>query len=287
MKKISLFLLAANLIVSLWLYTNFNQSQTTVAKKEQSNGNADVILTLKEVGVEPVQDSTEVMAAIDVASTTKPVDLDIEVAEGDDASSSLFSLDQGVQKNVKNLQKNVETRVKEAIGFVGDVIDDIEAPVAPTLQCYTLGPFLSAQDADNAARRLQEKNIELVVSETERHDPGGYWVYVPSDSLRSARKQIDELKRRGVEDVAISTEAGVRHWVSLGVYSTKERAQRRQAALSNLGFYTRMEGRVVKTPEHWIDITLTPEQDPGMIDRAKSADWPSLKQTFCREAGNS
>jgi len=268
MKKISLFLLAANLIVSLWLYTNFNQSQTTVAKEEPRANNAEVILTLGEVGVEPVQNL-------------------IELETNDDTLSILFNAGRGLQKSVQNFQESVETRVNEMMGFVGAAIDNIEIPVAPTSQCYTLGPFLLAQNADSAAERLQEKNIQLVASETERPGLIGYQVTIPSDSLRSARKQIDELERRGVEDVGFSSESGVINSVSLGFYSSEERAWRRQTEISNIGFYTRIDKRVIRTPEYWIDITLTSEQDLGMINAVGSIDWPSLKQTFCREAGNS
>ena len=298
MKNISLFLLALNLIVGLWLYTTVSQTESIVAEKQAHATNADVILTLDEVVGDTDNKPSDLPSvdSIDVAAATAPlpaasdVGAEVMVVVGEVAttgdSPSLPDMDKDPQQNLESLHQNVETRVKEVIGFVGDAIGDI-APPAPTPHCYTLGPFSTAEEADRAAQRLQEQNVNTVSSETERHRPGGYWVYIPSDSLRSARKQIDELKGRGIKDVGLSSHQGVRHWVSLGLYSTQERAQRRQRALSNIGFYTRMERRTVKTPEYWIDITLSPEQEPGSIDSAQEDTWPGLKQAFCRETGNS
>ncbi|MBL1432892.1 MAG: SPOR domain-containing protein [Gammaproteobacteria bacterium] len=287
MKKVSLFLLAVNLIIGLWLYTNLNRSTVFAGKKAQQDvTQAEVILTLDEMGVEasgkataPLsEDPIEVALAPNVELQSPLFVSEDDELEGENSEPSASDSDQ-------SLRQNVEAKVKQVVGFVGDVIDDIELPVTLKSHCYTLGPFAESAQAELAAQRLQAQVIQVTTSLTERHEAGGYWVYIPSDGLRSARKQIAELKRRGINDVALSSESGVRHWVSLGVYTTKERASRRQVALSNIGFYTRTEPRVIKVPEHWIDITLRPEQELTLIDGVRQDSWPVLKKTFCREAG--
>ncbi len=296
MKNISLFLLTINLIVGLWLYTTVSQTESSVAEKQTHTANVDVILTLDEIAGEVDKQPSDLLSvdSIDVVAATAPLpaasDAEDMVVVGEVATTSdapsLPDMDKDPQQSLESLRQDIETRVKEVIGFVGDAVDDI-APPAPTPHCYTLGPFSSVDEADRAAQRLQAQKVKTVSSQTEQHRPGGFWVYIPSDSLRSARKQIDELKKRGIKDVGLSTHQGVRHWVSLGLYSTQERALRRQRALSNIGFYTRMEQRTVKTPEYWVDITLSPEQASDLIDNARKDTWPELKQAFCRGTGNS
>lgn len=280
MKNVGLFLLAANLIFSLWLYVNHGASPTVAAKKTDSE-NIDEIITLSEFRTvaAPKPLLTPDSSVVRQAPDKKPVDTVIArdvVAPVENDSTNVAGVEE-------NFQDRVETRVKDIIGFVGEVID---IPAAPEPHCYILGPFAGAADADLAVTRLRRQNIQVSVSETESHKFGGYWVYIPSDSLRSARKQIAQLKELGIQDISLSTPGGVRHLVSLGVYSTRERAQRRQVALSNIGFYTRMEQRVIKSPEYWIDITLEPEQDTALIDSVSAEDWPSMQTAFCREAGN-
>lgn len=301
MKKVSLFLLAVNLIIGLWLYTSLSQPKFTKEEKEQQKiAQTEQIITLDEMGVEvsaetieaPSEEVVELASAQNITQVPEVTDsqdfaVDQEDRLADNSEgSSVLSADQNLQQSVENLQENVETTVKETISFIGNVIDDIELPEAPTPHCYTLGPFAESGAAESVAQSLQGQNVQVVTSLTERHEPGGYWVYIPSDGLRSARKQIAELKQRGIKDVGLSSQQGVRHWVSLGVYSTKVRAQRRQVALSNIGFYTRMEQRALKIPEHWIDITLSPEQELDLVDSVRLDSWPDLKETFCREAGN-
>ncbi len=307
MKKIALFLLAINLIIGLWLYTNLNQSKFAAEKKQQSVAGVDAILTLADIGIETSEQSAEMSTAIPgenvalvplentvVISPGGSVMIDKNDVPKDDRvdNRGLFDEDKDLRTNVENFKQSVGIKVKEVIGLVDDIIDDIELPVAPRghvaamPHCYTLGPFLLVDEAGKAAQRLQEQDVQVVSSQTERHQPGGYWVYIPSDGLRSARKQIAELQRRGIKDVSLSSQQGVRHWVSLGVYSTQERAQRRQVALANISFYTRVEQRVVKTSEHWVDIRLEPEQEQALIEGARLDSWPDMQKAFCREAGN-
>lgn len=305
MKKVSLFLLAANLIIGLWLYTNINQSKLAAEKTKQDDAvQAEVIITLDEMEhvletpppakleVEPkTETETEVLAAIEntdrsSGNNNRTEEFFISSEELDSASSAILDTAQDLKESAETLQKSVQEKVESVVGFFGEVIDDIELPVDPTASCYTLGPFADNAETESAQKRLQEKGILVVKSKTERRDPGGFWVYIPSDGLSSARKQIAELKRRGIEDVALSSEPGVRHWVSLGIYSTKERARRRQLSLSNIGFYTRVEQRSRKVSEYWIDITLTPEQDLALVETVKLDNWPEMQQSFCREAGN-
>ncbi|MBL1294556.1 MAG: SPOR domain-containing protein [Thiotrichales bacterium] len=297
MKKISLFLLAANLIIGLWLYTNINQSKLSAEKnKHDVTAQAEVIITLEEMeqaielppATEPV---VEVLAAVENVvphrANSDKADQKVASVEEIESESSVFAdTAKDLKENAEIIQKNVQEKVERVVEYFGEVIDDIELPVTPTPHCYTLGPFPDDAGAESAAKHLQGQNILVAKSKTERHEPGGFWVYIPSDGLSSARKQIAELKRRGIEDVGLSTEQGVRHWVSLGVYSTKERARRRQVALSNISFYTRVEQRARKVSEYWIDITLSPEQDLVLVERLKLDNWPEMKQSFCHETGN-
>lgn len=279
MKKVVLFLLGANLIFLLWLYGDYKQMPADSLEESVENTAIEEMITLSELGVDVPTAAQPEQAIVTNDSQEPPIATEEESSIDTSDFVSAIGID-------AELKEKVESSVKDAVSFVADVIDEIELPQVPQPHCYTLGPFIAKADAELAIERLIEQDITVSLSHTERHESGGYWVFIPSDSLRSARKQIEQLEALGVSDVSLASVSGVQHRVSLGVYSTKERAQRRQVALGNIGFYTRMEERVLKNPEYWIDIKLEQEQESSLIQSVATETWPAFQAAFCRETGN-
>ncbi|XZG70852.1 SPOR domain-containing protein [Chitinibacteraceae bacterium HSL-7] len=93
----------------------------------------------------------------------------------------------------------------------------------------------SAEQAEVARSRLATLNIRNQVLQAAKD--AKVWVYIPPlTDLDSARKKADELESLGVDDYFVVNDQG--RWqntVSLGVYSTREAAERRLASLQALG----------------------------------------------------
>ncbi|MDH5594668.1 MAG: SPOR domain-containing protein, partial [Gammaproteobacteria bacterium] len=71
----------------------------------------------------------------------------------------------------------------------------------------------------------------------EEKDKLGYLVFLPSTgSLDEARRSIEDLKKKKIEDYAIVTVDGIENTVVLGLYQTRPAVDRRTAELKELGY---------------------------------------------------
>lgn len=127
------------------------------------------------------------------------------------------------------------------------------APV-PALACASYGPLPSAAAAQTALQRLQK----LGLTAQERVMPGkvqfGYWVYLPPfGSRREAEAAAKMLKRRGVKDLYVVTDAADRNAISLGVFSQRGGALERLANIRKLGLHPALAERFRDAPRYWLE----------------------------------
>ena len=113
-------------------------------------------------------------------------------------------------------------------------------PVASTgpTACFAWHGLLAA-DLPNARKKLASLQLGGVVKtiNNEATSPTRFWVYIsPRPSLEDAQKKADELKALGITDFFVVNDGS--QWsrsVSLGLFSTREAAQRRLEALRQQG----------------------------------------------------
>ncbi len=287
MFKVVLVLLAANVIFLLWSQGDFLSAGPTSGKPaEQIEGVAEII-TLAELQV-TVPETPVATSEPDPQITHDETDKDKlvdQVAEGVTAevNDSPSFIDTVVSAAAESdIPEKLAESVGEAVSFAADVVEDLADTNEAEPLCFALGPFSNKELVELANQQLVRHRIQVSMKNSERYESKGFWVFIPSDSLSSAQSQIEDLKALGISDVALVTSSGVRHSVSLGVYSTRERALSRQAVLEDIGFYTRVQERSLKIPQYWIDIRLAPEQDIALLNSIVRSDWPELKDSFCR-----
>lgn len=132
----------------------------------------------------------------------------------------------------------------------GDRFAD-EAPV----RCATVGPFEQREIAEVGQERLRDLGIEALVREAAGQIRAGYWVYLPPfPSRNAARDTQDELRARGVQDLFIVTASDQRNAISLGLFTTAERADQRAAEIGRLGFTPRVAERFRDAPVYWLNF---------------------------------
>lgn len=130
---------------------------------------------------------------------------------------------------------------------------DGTAPVATA--CATLGPFDTAEAATAARERLVALGHAAAVRETGGQIRSGFWVYLPPFESRGAAKEVEnELRARGVRDLFIVTASENENAISLGLFSTPERADQRAAEIGRLGYSPRVAERFRDATVHWVDF---------------------------------
>lgn len=139
-----------------------------------------------------------------------------------------------------------------------------ESPApTPSMICATLGPFEERDIAGLARERLDEVGFRSVLRESGGQIRSGFWVYLPPFPSREAAEAIeDELRAKGVHDLFIVNGAGDRseqqNAISLGLFSTPERADQRAAEIGRLGYSPRVAERFRDATVYWVDFRQPP-----------------------------
>ena len=174
-----------------------------------------------------------------------------------------------------------------------DLETEILATVDPVTQCYSLGPLVNegdfealrgkldeALDVSNIREQTQQKTTYVVTTEQQA-------------SMQQAQALEEKFKTAGIRDVAIMRKANQLR-LSLGLYSSEQRAQRRQAELEKLGFMTEINTSQTQSSHYWYDLALESGRNAQalgsvIVDMAhtqKIAGASGLVFTQCEDTAN-
>lgn len=126
-------------------------------------------------------------------------------------------------------------------------------PVAeevPVDRCYSIGPFMAAEDQAAAAASLRRAGLEVKPRSSDVQEPIGYWVYLPAMASEEARRVAAALTRQGVSDYFI----GKQNYISLGAFSAKPAAEERRRQITALGYEPRLDPRFRTRTAFWLDV---------------------------------
>lgn len=111
--------------------------------------------------------------------------------------------------------------------------DGREMPAA----CYSLSSFPNLDEAEKMSQDFREAGVDAEARIGEEKEKLGYLIYLPSTgSLDDARRSVENLKQKQIEDYAIVTVEGVENTVVLGLYQTRPAVDRRSDELKALGY---------------------------------------------------
>jgi len=124
-------------------------------------------------------------------------------------------------------------------------------------RCVSIGPFNELAQAARAAALLRDRGFES----KQRAEPGemwqGYWVSV--GGLRTTAdetKLMKALARAGIRDARVMPDEPGGRRVSVGLFSERERADRRAQAVNKLGFRAEVTERTQPGTVYWIDMDV-------------------------------
>ena len=131
-----------------------------------------------------------------------------------------------------------------------------DAPAAAPngLLCVAVGPFDDSEVAARVAGGLRSNGVVVEVREESGQLRTGYWVHLPPfPSREAAEKVADDLHQKGAGDLFIVTASEQRHAISLGLFSSQDRADQRAAEIAELGYRPRIAERFREGAVYWLE----------------------------------
>lgn len=124
-------------------------------------------------------------------------------------------------------------------------------------QCVSVGPFDDPNLAAQAAALLKTKSFSPQQRIAQIPAVRRFWVYLDGfDSDAAVTRVLHRLEHGGIDDAeAMPVETGGRR-VSLGLFSDRDRADRRAKAVRDMGLKPKMGERMVPGTVYWLDLTV-------------------------------
>jgi hypothetical protein len=126
----------------------------------------------------------------------------------------------------------------------------VEVKPEVPLVCQTVGPLIVESDARAISELLSSQGYSPHTRVGEVREPSGYWVYMPAMEADKARRIVAELDANGMKDYFI----GKQNYISLGIFSRKDKAQSRLDQVQALGFDAILDQRYRTRSVYWLDI---------------------------------
>jgi cell division septation protein DedD len=132
----------------------------------------------------------------------------------------------------------------------------------PAQTCTSVGPFNDIASAARAAGVLTQRGFHLQQRAEEGDTIEGYWVFVGGmESDEDVAQIVGRLEKSGFTDAHIMKNYSTNRRVSVGMFSTRERAEKRASAVRNLGLQPEIGERKFPGTVYWVDVTL--KRGPG------------------------
>jgi hypothetical protein len=132
----------------------------------------------------------------------------------------------------------------------------------PNRTCTSVGPFNDIASAARAAGLLTQRGFSLRQRAEEGETIEGYWVFVGGmQSDDEVNRVVERLSKSGFTDAHIMKNYSTNRRVSVGMFSTRERAEKRAAAVQDMGLHPEIGERRFPGTIYWVDVTL--QRGPG------------------------
>jgi hypothetical protein len=125
----------------------------------------------------------------------------------------------------------------------------------PSQTCTSVGPFNDIASAARAAGLLTQRGFHLQQRAEEGETIEGYWVFVGGmQSADDVARVVGKLEKSGFTDAHIMKNYSTNRRVSVGMFTTRDRAQQRAAAVRNMGFQPEIGERRFPGTVYWVDV---------------------------------
>jgi sporulation related protein len=133
----------------------------------------------------------------------------------------------------------------------------------PNQACTSVGPFNDITSAARAAGLLAQRGFKLRQRAEEGETIEGYWVYVGGmQSDDEVSRVTERLAKNGFTDAHVMKNYSTNRRVSVGMFSTRERAEKRSVAVKNMGLQPEIGERKFPGTVYWVDVSVS--RAPGV-----------------------
>jgi len=150
----------------------------------------------------------------------------------------------------------------------GELTPDAGKEARQVSSCQTVGPLLEKDDATMLAAQLAAQGYASHMRTGEVRNPSGYWVYMPAMPAAEAHRIVAELDAHGLSDYYI----GKQNYISLGIFSRKDKAQRHLDEIRKLGFDAVLDRRYRTRDVYWLDV------EQGAMPLLASEAWAQIQK---------
>ena len=137
------------------------------------------------------------------------------------------------------------------------------AETAPVVDlCYTLGPFSEMTTLRRVTRAIKDHVVEASFRSKEEQEQTMFRVYVrPVGSKQEAKALIKELVSKNIRDYFIISDGPNKNGISLGYFSSKDRAYRHADRVRRLGFDATAEPVFRTYTIYWLDYRIRSDSE--------------------------
>jgi SPOR domain len=134
----------------------------------------------------------------------------------------------------------------------------VAAATAAPSSCTSVGPFNDIAHAARAAGLLTQRGFHLQQRAEEGETIEGYWVFVGDLQTDAELNQaVERLDKSGFTDAHVMKNYSTNRRISVGMFSTRERAEKRAAAVRAIGLEPEVGERKFPGTVYWVDVALT------------------------------
>jgi hypothetical protein len=134
--------------------------------------------------------------------------------------------------------------------------------------CVSIGPFGDIGSSARAAAVLKDKGFDPQQRAVAGETTQGFWVYVGGLTTDAQVETVrQDLIFHGIADAHAIADAGaVDRRVSVGLFSERERADKRAKQVQHLGLKAEVAEHKLPVSMYWVDVTSPSENTSVPID---------------------
>lgn len=126
----------------------------------------------------------------------------------------------------------------------------------PSSRCVSVGPFTDLAPAARAAALLRDRGLNPQQRAAQGEMWEGYWVSIAAQSAGAEAKVMKALERAGINDARAMPEEPDGRRVSVGLFSERDRAEKRAQAVKKLGYTAEITERRQPGTVYWVDLEI-------------------------------
>ena len=279
MRWLFLLLLLANIGYVAWELRRETLSQKQL---QPINPNVESIILLSELGIATAVDEPQVPEDEEQAEkqTDTPVVAGADLGPRTDVTGSgPRSVTESGSKPMDEQATKAEVAAVQAQADTPSTLGNTAQPASPAAtstppqpeptappivatlpagdQCFTLGPISDLATLRKLTREIKDYVIEASFRSAEEKEQTKFRVYLKSaGSMKQAKVLTRELVNKGIKDYFIITSGPNKYGISLGYFSSKERAYRHARRVEKAGFDAIAEPVFRNYTIYWLDYRI-------------------------------